>query len=216
MTKKKRKNQKRDTKKIKLNLGCGVYLKKDFINVDKYFTLKDLKGKKPPFQKAIIEKGAEFIQADILKLPFPDNFADYIACTETIEHMAFKQVLPFFFEMKRVLKPGGKLDITTIDFNYIVKVWKRYIIDKKSFNINHFIELLPPIYGNQNSDGEFHRCPFTPEFMKWCLDQIHFKKYQIIIYPSGARYPVTQASGPAIERKNLVCMGEMIMVKTIK
>ena len=65
-------------KQIKLNLGCGIRLVKGFINVDKAFTLEDIKAQAGPFRQAVCEKGAKFVQADMCNLPFEDNFADYI------------------------------------------------------------------------------------------------------------------------------------------
>ena len=82
-------------KKIKLNLGCGVHLfGEPFINVDKYFTLEDLKTQKGFYANVIMEKGAKFVQADLLKLPFKNNYADYIICLDVIEHMRIRDVVP--------------------------------------------------------------------------------------------------------------------------
>lgn len=63
-----------------------------------------------------------FIKADIMKMPFPDNFFDCITTISTIEHIGFgvygdpiiekggdKKALT---EMKRVLKKGGSMLIT--------------------------------------------------------------------------------------------------------
>lgn len=199
-------------KEIKLNLGCGVHARKGFINVDKYYSLKDLKSKKAIFKNARVEKGAKYVQADMLKLPFKDNFADYIGCFEVIEHFSFKEILPVFAEMKRVLKPGGEIELTTLNFDFPFKMWTKYIAGKP-LDLDFYASVCLMIYGNQIGKGEFHRCPFTPDFMKWCLDQIKFQKYVIDIYPANAPYPKTKMKSYS---KNTVCLAEMIYVKITK
>ncbi len=55
-------------------------------------------------------KNIEFIEADAKKLPFKNNFFDFIICTEVLEHVPdFKVAIK---EIKRVLKPGGIFVIT--------------------------------------------------------------------------------------------------------
>ena len=45
------------------------------------------------------------------RLPFPDNTFDVVVCWETMEHFNFN-VLPFLWELARVLKPGGEAAFT--------------------------------------------------------------------------------------------------------
>ena len=51
------------------------------------------------------------IQADTYRLPFCDNVFDVALCTEVLEHL--HTPLRALREMRRVLKPGGKLLLTT-------------------------------------------------------------------------------------------------------
>ena len=51
------------------------------------------------------------ILGSILEMPFPDNSFDYIVSSEVIEHTM--DPLHAFNELYRVLKPGGKLVLTT-------------------------------------------------------------------------------------------------------
>jgi len=50
------------------------------------------------------------------KLPFKDNFFDFIQAHAIIEHLS--NVHNFMKEIKRVLKPGGKLSIMTYILNW--------------------------------------------------------------------------------------------------
>jgi len=70
---------------------------------------------------ATIQKAAEkykaenldFLTGSLLQIPFPDRSFDMITCFETIEHITeHEQALS---ELKRVLKPGGILMISTPD-----------------------------------------------------------------------------------------------------
>lgn len=51
-------------------------------------------------------------------LPFSNNHFDYITCVNVIEHMYdFAKTMR---ELKRILKPGGSLFITTYDTNFVL------------------------------------------------------------------------------------------------
>lgn len=55
-------------------------------------------------------RNVEFIQADAKKLPFKNNYFDFIICTEVLEHVpGFKTAIK---EIERVLKPGGSFIVT--------------------------------------------------------------------------------------------------------
>jgi ubiquinone/menaquinone biosynthesis C-methylase UbiE len=62
-------------------------------------------------------KNVHFYQANAEELPFEDNFFDVIICTNSFHH--YLKPLQVLAEMRRVLKPDGKifiLDITTDGF----------------------------------------------------------------------------------------------------
>jgi 2-polyprenyl-3-methyl-5-hydroxy-6-metoxy-1,4-benzoquinol methylase len=51
------------------------------------------------------------VVASVYQLPFKDGEFDNILCTEVLEHLA--EPAAAILEMERVLKPGGKLILTT-------------------------------------------------------------------------------------------------------
>jgi demethylmenaquinone methyltransferase / 2-methoxy-6-polyprenyl-1,4-benzoquinol methylase len=58
--------------------------------------------------------GAPRVQADILRLPFPDGSADGATCGFALRNLV--ELGPFFDELARVLRPGGRialLDVAT-------------------------------------------------------------------------------------------------------
>ena len=90
--------------------------------------------------------------------------------------------------MRRVLKPGGKLYLTAPNFSFLIEVFRK-VISEREFDPNVYKELILPIYGNQSAEGEFHCCPFTPEFMRWCLEITRFSRYKINIRETGSEIP---------------------------
>ncbi|MGV8168629.1 MAG: methyltransferase domain-containing protein [Candidatus Nanoarchaeia archaeon] len=72
------------------------------------------------------------------KLPFKDNSADIVICTEVLEHT----YNPFFVisEMKRILKKNGLLLVTSPFFFPVHEVEHDYVRFTHNFYRNHFKE----------------------------------------------------------------------------
>lgn len=172
-------------KKVKLNLGCGLWLKKGFINVDKFYTEEQLTSKKPPFTHAKVDKGYKFVQADIGKMPFPDNYADYVEMSQVIEHFPMRQMYTYMKEVYRVMKPGARLLATIPSFNGVIAEWLE-MIACPPFNPERYLDIAEVIYGNQLAEGETHKTPITPEFINWILTEVGFKIGKIYIAPKGS------------------------------
>jgi len=58
----------------------------------------------------------KFVQGNVLKLPFPDNFFDVVVSFETIEHLY--ETDKYIVEIKRVLKRGGIFICSTPNIKY--------------------------------------------------------------------------------------------------
>ena len=162
---------------IKLNIGCGGNPLKDYINIDQD-SLEQMRKRYP--EKKF---GDELIirNHDIFNLPFDDSSVDEIKSDSLIEHLNFIQEKKFFNEIKRVIKAGGRLEISTPDFEMTVKQWLAAKDDWKDFfrdddeaiKQNHWFGnynnkpdnrwgyLLASIFGSQNGEGQFHRNCYT-------------------------------------------------------
>jgi len=81
--------------KVKLNLGCGNDLKKDYINVD---ASKEVN----PDKVWDLEK---------TPLPFKDNSVDEILAYHVLEHI--HNFIPLMHEFHRICKPGAIIKIKT-------------------------------------------------------------------------------------------------------
>lgn len=210
-----------------LNLGSGVSLSSDFINVDNYFTLEDLKqgqkSKEGNFKNARVTKDTKFVKADIFNLPFKDNYADYIECNDTIEHQPIRSIGKFLSEIYRVLKPGGKLCMSTTNFDELARLWTINITGSK-FNKTEdwerYMKLSQVIYGNQASAGEYHKVPFNPIVMAYHLQVAKFKAENIVIeiFPTNSPSLPPQLAYKHMrgDMTNTVVLTEMMWVTAIK
>ncbi len=80
---------------VKLNLGCGIYYKPGYINIDK-------------FESLVADQ-----QSDLFTLPYSDDSVDEIEASHIIEHFDFVHLPYLLAEWWRVLKFDGKLKIET-------------------------------------------------------------------------------------------------------
>jgi len=190
------------TMRIKINMGSGVYFKKGWISVDKYLDEEKMLSKEDFYKNAVVEKGYKYVKADICELPFKDNFADLIECHQVIEHLPMRKVIDALKELYRVLKKGGKLIITTPNFNALALDWLQFALDR-NFDYAKFIDIAEPIYGNQHGEGEgeFHRCPMTPDFLNFCLSVAGFKDGILKSFPRGMRIQKMGELSPAMPDK---------------
>jgi SAM-dependent methyltransferase len=90
------------------------------------------------FPEYFMIKEVECKRADILdKIPVPDGYADYIICQEGVEH--FSDQCKAYKEFNRILKPGGKLIMTTPSYSNL-KAKMSYLL----FECEDLNKLMPP------------------------------------------------------------------------
>lgn len=158
-------------KKIKLNLGCGGRIMDGFINVDEYYSPKG----KPP---------KNFVKGNVLNLPFPNEYADYIIMDNVLEHIPYKDVPQVLWEVKRVLKTGGRAVIMVPDFEYLAK--KFLEIQSTYFEPLSYKYVAEMIYGNQVHPGEYHCTPMSPGYLNFMLRMVGLPNFEMIMIEAGA------------------------------
>lgn len=90
---------------MKLNLGCGPFHPKGWVNVD-------------------VEPGMNpDVVASVLALPFEDDSASHVYLGHVLEHLPFEKVPDVLDETARVLRPGGSVAIVGPD---IQLAWNGY------------------------------------------------------------------------------------------
>ncbi len=157
---------------IRLNLGCGGRPLRGYINVD-MDTLDQIRARYP---NQTFEDDLIVVQHDIFNLPYPSDSVDEVRSESLIEHVSFVDEPKFFHEVLRVLKPGGSLYLSTVDFEMAAKQWLEAEDNWKDFYrddqgailkqhwfgtytykpTNRWGYLTATLYGSQNSAGQFH------------------------------------------------------------
>ncbi|MHB8904519.1 MAG: class I SAM-dependent methyltransferase [Melioribacteraceae bacterium] len=129
---------------IFIHLGCGEINSKEFINVDSRFF---------PHIHHI---------SQVQKLPFfPDNYADLIYTSHTLEHIQMLDIKDVLVEWKRVLKPGGILRISVPDFDKILTVY--------TSNDNSIEVIWKPLMGGQEYKENSHYSVFNYNYLEKML-----------------------------------------------
>jgi predicted SAM-dependent methyltransferase len=166
-----------DKMPIRLNLGCGGRPLHGYINVD-MDTLEEMRKRYP---NQDFGDDLNIQQYDLFNLPYEDQTVDEIRADGLIEHLPFIDEPRFFYEVIRVLKSGGRLEISTVDFEKTVKQWLEaeddwkdfYRDDEKSIRDQHWFGtytyepknrwgyLAATFYGSQNGSGQFHTNCYT-------------------------------------------------------
>lgn len=158
---------------IKLNIGCGGRPLKDYINID-MDTMDEIRLRYP---NVTYEDDLVVHQYDIFNLPFVDGSVDEIRAEGLIEHLPFIEEPKFFLEVRRVLKKGGILYLSTVDFEQLAKEWLAaednwldfYRDDLASIKECHWFGtysyqsnnrwgyMAASFFGSQNGEGQFHK-----------------------------------------------------------
>ena len=172
---------------------------------------------------ARVTKDTKFVRADICALPFPDNYADYVECSDVIEHQPIAHVAQALSEMYRVLKPGCKLGLSTTNFDALAKLWTINVTNNPLKTQNDwakFITLSQVIYGNQAGPGEFHKSAFNPYTMGYYLQSVGFKLENIVIkiFPTNSPCDLQQKAYKHVDVKwsDTVVLTEMMWIEATK
>ncbi|WP_461081358.1 class I SAM-dependent methyltransferase [Streptomyces deserti] len=117
------------------------------------------------------------------RLPLPDNCADVIVSQHVIEHLELhEQLIPLFHEMRRILKPDGKVWLSCPDME---KICAAYMHDRgaglwedRRKRFPHFTLNGAPVQHLVNDffhqKGQ-HRNLFDLELLTWALGKAGFQ-----------------------------------------
>jgi ubiquinone/menaquinone biosynthesis C-methylase UbiE len=155
-----------------LDIGCGngrnliSFAEKDFICEGIDFSIEMVKNAKSKFKKLGLK--AKFHASNMTKLPFKDNSFDYLICIASFHHLNKLDQEKALDEFKRILKPGGKMYITTwnkwqskflfsekeifVPWKVGDKTYQRYYY---LFNYYEFKNLLSKYFKIESADGKF-------------------------------------------------------------
>lgn len=160
---------------IILNLGCGTNFVKGAINVDLLPHDDDLPG------------GTLFVQADMfsyLEDCIPSS-VDFAYLTYIIEHVSLEQAGYLTFLLNRALKVGGKICVTTANFNLLCHRYVR-VIEECSI-LEQTAELMGLMYEIFNEEkSSWHKSIWSPELLKLYFMRDGFK-YKSMVKHTGSR-----------------------------
>lgn len=160
-------------KKINVNLGCGTNIVKGWINIDLV----------PPSNA-----DKSFLKGSALDIPLEDGSVDYILLDQVLEHMAMDDVIPALWEIRRVLKKGGRCVIVVPDFEDAVRQWLNADLNA-TFDPMKYRWFSEVIYGNQAHEGEFHQTPMSPRYLHEALRTAGLHKNVITFWPAFGKIP---------------------------
>jgi predicted SAM-dependent methyltransferase len=92
----------------KLHVGCGPNKLSGWLNSDALHH----------------EPGPTYILDVSRQFPIADNTFDYVYSEHMIEHIEYNVGQYMINESYRILKPGGKIRITTPDINFLIDIYK--------------------------------------------------------------------------------------------
>lgn len=91
-----------------LNAGCGTHYAKGWVNTDTWIT----EDTKPDVK---VEPGKPY--------PFEDDYFDAVFLGHVLEHIPWKEVPDFLYDMRRIAKPGAPFLICGPDVRKTIKRW---------------------------------------------------------------------------------------------
>jgi predicted SAM-dependent methyltransferase len=111
----------------KLNIGCGHNSLEGWLNID-YF----------PEIPSVAHFDAR------KRFPLPSAAFDYVFCEHMIEHVVYQDGLRMLSEAYRVLKPKGRIRVSTPDLKFLVELYSADKTHVQSDYINWSAERFTP------------------------------------------------------------------------
>jgi len=157
------KEDKNNTKKIKINLGCGNDYKRGWINAD--------------FNKEVKAD----VYADLTRrLPFKDNYADIILLDNVLEHIPQDKFFFFIEELHRICKNNAIMHIFVPHFSGIYAL--KHPTHYKCFGIGTFDVMLP----EKSFNGE----RYTKARFKLNQERLLFFHHNLVNFKLLSKLPI--------------------------
>ncbi len=152
-----------------LNVGCGEFYADGWVNIDIY------DGNKVD------------LVASVLELPFSDDSFDRIYCGHILEHLTISNVYDAITEIRRVLKPAGRVLAVGPDIDRAAKLREAGQLSKK--------EHLGILFGDQRWAGDEHLWHCYEERLRLLLDSRFSFTVPVPIEQIGESWPLASKAG---------------------
>lgn len=155
----------------KLHLGAGRNLLSGWLNTDNH--------ELPQKHQTLLKQTTQHL--DVTKeFNLESNFFDYIFTEHVIEHMSYSDGVNMLTESYRVLKPGGRIRISTPDLEFLIRMYL-----EKDQLIKEYIKFSADRYNLAGDTDTFiinnfvrdwgHEFIYDKKTMKSLLERIGFK-----------------------------------------
>ncbi len=188
--------------KVCVNLGCGDHIIPS-TKVEKWYNV----------DRFLVTDSPDFLEGDARAIPLETGTVDYLICDQVLEHLSMKEVPIVLYEIKRVLKKGGRAVIIVPDFKNAAEQWLKYD-HNAGYNPQIFHYLSEVIYGNQNHEGEYHRTPFSAGSLNFSCTMVGLYPKGITFYPEGG--PIPKYYGVRAYSSNAILRNAQLVADIIK
>ena len=156
-----------------LHLGCGNKILEKWVNIDKY------------------SKNEKVVKKDIAFLDCPENFADGIYSSHSLEHLPIRHARQALKNWYKILKPGASLYLAIPDLEETIKCLlnKNVSFGSRYFWFMHVLfgyqvdeQNLQPTLDSPVDYGQFHTCGFTEELIVYYLREDGYKIEELYKY----------------------------------
>jgi predicted SAM-dependent methyltransferase len=125
----------------KLHLGAGRNILSGWLNTDNHLM--------PQKHQSLLQRTTKHL--DVTKtFDLDSNFFDYIFTEHVIEHMPYHDGVNMLTESYRVLKPGGKIRVSTPDLGFLIQMYL-----EKDELINEYIKFSATRYSLPGNTDTF-------------------------------------------------------------
>ena len=197
---------------IRLNLGCGSRPLPGYVNIDQ----DDLATMRARYPTRTFDDSLVIKNFDIFSLPYADNTVDEVRTESMLEHLSFEEEGKIFREIKRVLKPGGIVNISVPNFEKLFRAWVDaqdewkdfYRTDREAIETGHWFGhysmkpdqrwgyLMASIFGNQNGSGQFHKNAYSIGKLQAIFEHMNFRVIEVSEFLwQGERDPMIRIIG---------------------
>ena len=111
---------------------------------------------------------------DVRALPFRDGCADHVLARHVLEHFGHVETLSLLKEWRRVLKPGGALEVIVPN---LVREWRWRIDDETDV----YELVVKSLYGGQRNIYNYHKNAFNWRYLREVLERSGFRNAERIV-----------------------------------
>jgi len=113
------------------------------------------------------------VQADLFKLPFPDNAFEEVRLIHVLEHVNRHRQVELLAEMRRVTAANGVFHVEVPDFIENCRLIVQHAGNQEKLRV-----LTVGMYGKQRHPGDEHRWGFTSDFLEQQLISAGWEEFE--------------------------------------